>query len=65
MDWFSRYVISWKLSITLEKEFCLEALRDALIVSTPEIFNSDQGSQFTSSEFTGICKCQGIFPPLW
>ncbi len=60
MDWFSRYVLSWKLSITLEKEFCLEALRDALMVSTPEIFNSDQGSQFTSSEFTGILKNAGI-----
>ena len=56
MDWFSRYVLSWKLSITLEKEFCLEALRDALMFSTPEIFNSDQGSQFTSEEFTGILK---------
>jgi len=60
MDWFSRYVLSWKLSITLEKEFCLEALREALMVSTPEIFNSDQGSQFTSSEFTGILKNAGI-----
>jgi len=53
MDWFSRYVLSWKLSISLEKEFCLDALTEALIVSTPEIFNSDQGSQFTSEEFTG------------
>ena len=60
MDWFSRYVLSWKLSITLEKEFCLEALREALMVSTHEIFNSDQGSQFTSSEFTGILKNAGI-----
>jgi len=56
MDWFSRYVLSWKLSISLEKEFCLDALTEALIVSTPEIFNSDQGSQFTSEEFTGILK---------
>jgi len=56
MDWFSRYVLSWELSITLEKEFCLEALRRALMVSTPEIFNSDQGSQFTSEEFIGILK---------
>ncbi len=56
MDWFSRYVLSWELSITLEKEFCLEALRQALLVSTPEIFNSDQGSQFTSEEFIGILK---------
>ncbi len=56
MDWFSRYVLSWELSITLEKEFCLEALRRALMVSTPEIFNSDQGAQFTSEEFIGILK---------
>jgi len=56
MDWFSRYVLSWELSITLEKEFCLEALRRALLVSRPEIFNSDQGAQFTSEEFIGILK---------
>ena len=56
MDWFSRYVLSWELSITLEKEFCLEALRRTLMVSTPEIFNSDQGAQFTSEEFIGILK---------
>lgn len=60
MDWFSRYVLSWQLSITLEREFCLEALRRALMVSTPEIFNSDQGTQFTSEEFTGILKDAGI-----
>ncbi len=60
MDWFSRYVLSWKLSISLEKEFCLEALREALIISTPEIFNSDQGAQFTSLEFTGILKAAEI-----
>ena len=45
MDWFSRYVLSWNLSITLEKEFCIEALEEALAVSQPEIFNSDQGGQ--------------------
>jgi len=56
MDWFSRYVLSWVLSITLEKEFCLEALRRALMVSTPEIFNTDQGAQFTSEEFIRILK---------
>jgi len=56
MDWFSRYVLSWELSITLEKEFCLEALRGALMVSTPEIFNTDQGGQFTSEKFIGILK---------
>ena len=56
MDWFSRYVLSWELSITLEKEFCLEALRRALMVSRPDIFNSDQGPQYTSEEFIGILK---------
>ncbi len=52
IDWYSRYVISWKLSITMEKEFCIEALEEALSKGLPEIFNSDQGSQFTSPEFT-------------
>jgi len=56
MDWFSRYVLSWELSITLEKEFCLEALRRALLISRPEIFNSDQGAQFTSEDFIRILK---------
>jgi putative transposase len=56
MDWFSRYVLSWELSITLEKEFCLAALRRALLVSAPEIFNSDQGSQFTSDDFIRMLK---------
>lgn len=54
MDWHSRYVISWKLSITMEKEFCIEALEEALSEGRPEIFSSDQGSQFTSPEFTKI-----------
>lgn len=52
MDWFSRYVLSWSLSLTLELDFCLEALRRALRTGRPEIFNSDQGSQFTSEKFT-------------
>jgi len=53
MDWFSRYVLSWRLSITLENDFCLEALDEALRRhDAPEIFNSDQGSQFTSEAFT-------------
>lgn len=52
MDWFSRYVISWSLSVTLDAAFCLEALDRALHHAQPEIFNSDQGSQFTSEEFT-------------
>jgi len=52
MDWFSRYVLAWKVSITLEVDFCVEALARALQIATPEIFNSDQGSQFTSQVFT-------------
>lgn len=51
MDWFSRYVISWKLSTTLEVDFCVEALTAALHSGQPEIFNTDQGSQFTSRDF--------------
>ena len=56
MDWFSRYVLSWRLSNTLDVSFCLEALEEALTHDRPEIFNSDQGSQFTSQEFTGRLK---------
>lgn len=51
MDWFSRYVLSWEISISLETAFCLLALDKALIFSRPEIFNTDQGSQFTSDAF--------------
>lgn len=53
MDWFSRYVISWSLSVTLDAAFCLDALERALARGRPEIFNSDQGAQFTAGEFTG------------
>jgi putative transposase len=54
MDWFSRFVLSWALSLTMELEFCLEALGSALRRRRcPEIFNSDQGSQFTSERFVG------------
>ena len=52
IDWYSRYVLSWKLSNTMETTFCLEALVDALKLGKPDIFNTDQGSQFTSHEFT-------------
>ncbi len=52
IDWFSRYVLSWKLSNSLEADFCLEALEDALKFGTPDIFNTDQGCQFTSHGFT-------------
>jgi putative transposase len=55
VDWFSRRVLSWRLSITLEADFCIEALEEALSrFGQPEIFNSDQGSQFTSYAFTGV-----------
>jgi putative transposase len=53
MDWFSRFVLSWSLSVTMEVDFCIEALKRALRRGRPEIFNSDQGSQFTSEKFTG------------
>lgn len=53
MDWFSRYVLAWELSNSLEAEFCLQALERALERGAPGIFNTDQGSQFTSDEFTG------------
>jgi len=54
MDWFSRYVLSWELSVTLDVSFCVAALQWALKTAQPEIFNSDQGSQFTSEEFTKL-----------
>lgn len=60
MDWYSRHVLSWRLSNTLDGEFCLEALEDALASNKPEIFNSDQGSQFTSSSFTGCLERHGV-----
>ena len=52
IDWFSRYVLAWELSTTLDTSFCLEALDRALQATQPEIFNTDQGVQFTSQEFT-------------
>jgi putative transposase len=52
IDWFSRYVLAWRLSNSLETPFCLEALEEALRQRTPAIFNTDQGAQFTSLEFT-------------
>ena len=54
IDWFSRYVISWRLSNTLLADFCVEALEEALARGRPEIFNTDQGSQFTSQDFIGL-----------
>jgi putative transposase len=61
IDWFSRRVLSWKLSITMDVSFCLEALDEALSKhGKPEIFNTDQGSQFTSEAFTGRLKKESI-----
>ncbi len=60
IDWHSRYVISWRISNTLEASFCLEALQEALTKGKPEIFNTDQGSQFTSNDFTNYLITNNI-----
>ena len=60
MDWHSRYVLAWKLSNTLEMDFCIDALKEALSKGQPEIFNTDQGSQFTSGAFSGLLLERGI-----
>ena len=60
MDWHSRYVLSWRLSNTLEAGFCAEALTEALDRGRPEVFNTDQGSQFTSQEFTEVLQDRGV-----
>lgn len=62
IDWFSRYAINWKLSNCLEIDFCLECLKDAIArnKNKPEIFNSDQGSNFTSAQFTKILEANNI-----
>lgn len=61
MDWASRRVLAWRLSNTLDVSFCLEALEEALAAfGPPEIFNTDQGSQFTSEAFTDMLDAQGV-----
>lgn len=60
IDWYSRYVLSWELSNTLEGAFCLSALDRALRVATPQIFNTDQGAQYTSTDFTGRLLDAGV-----
>src|SRR5258705_1536254 len=61
LDWATRRVLSWRLSITMEAAFCVETLEDALARhGRPEIFNTDQGSQFTGSAFTGLLASKGI-----
>jgi putative transposase len=60
MDWHIRYVLAWRLSNTLDADFCVQALREALVSGTPEVFNTDQGGQFTSEEFTGLLQQHGV-----
>ena len=60
IDWYSRYVLSWRLSNTLDTSFCVEALQEALRKGRPEIFNTDQGAQFTSEAFTDLLEQHGI-----
>lgn len=60
MDWYSRYVLAWDISITLDADFCIQTLERALSISRPEIFNSDQGVQFTSGNFTNVLEREGI-----
>jgi len=60
LDWYSRYVLAWRLSNSLDEDFCLEALEEALGQARPEIFNSDQGVQFTSREFTGLLESAAV-----
>ena len=56
MDWYSRYVLSWQLSNTMDTQFCIDALEMALAFGKPQIFNSDQGAQFTSAAFTSVLE---------
>ena len=60
MDWYSRYVLSWRLSNTLEADFCVDALQEALRKGRPDIFNTDQGSQFTGEAFIGLLEQHGV-----
>ena len=60
LDWYSRYVVAWRLSNSLETEFCREALAEALRSGAPDIFNTDQGVQFTSDEFTQVLQGAGV-----
>jgi len=60
MDWYSRYILSWRLSNTLDMTFCIEALEEALSKAKPEIFNTDQGVQYTSKNFINILEEQNI-----
>ena len=59
LDWFSRYVLAWELSVTLDGQFCRDALEGALATGRPEIFNTDHGAQFTSAAFTALLRTAG------
>ena len=60
VDWHSRFILSWRLSNTLDTAFCVEALEESFQYGLPDIFNSDQGSQFTSEDFTGVLEAAGV-----
>ena len=61
MDWFTRRILAWRLSNTMEASFCIDAVEEALAKhGCPQIFNTDQGSQFTSAEFTSVLIDNGI-----
>ncbi len=60
IDWWSRFVLAWELSNSMDSSFCVDALNKALRISTPEVFNTDQGAQFTSREFTSVLQSNGI-----
>ena len=60
IDWYSRYVIAWRLSNTLDGSFCLDMLDEALTLGTPELFNTDQGTQFTATAWTGRLESSGV-----
>ncbi len=61
MDWYRRYVLSWEVSVTMEEHFCVSALESALRgPERPEIFNTDQGSQYTGQAFTDVLKAHGV-----
>jgi putative transposase len=60
LDWYSRYVLAWEISITLDAQFCVSALQRALMIGKPEIFNTDQGAQFTSEQFLEVLERNDI-----
>lgn len=60
MDWFSRFILGWRLSNSMDTSFCLEAVEESFSLAKPEIFNTDQGVQFTSADFTGFLESSGV-----